>query len=1187
MVEVNVTLTPIDIAVSGAEPGVTLTVGGGIGPAAVYNTALTQLVGVNPIAAGKNIAISTAGGSFTISASDPPVVSVQGRTGSVVLTLQDVSAATAQHTHAIVEVTGLTAALAAKASTAHTHTISDVTGLQTALDGKQASGSYATLVNGLVPSAQLPSYVDDVLEYSTQSAFPATGETGKIYVATSTGKAYRWSGSAYVEIVPSPGTTDALTEGSTNLYFTSSRALSAVQSALDGKAATSHTHVAANITNLTTVANVVSVNGITGTPSIVAGANVTVSTSGSSITIAGAGNVASVNGKTGTVSLTSVDVSAASASHSHVAANITDLTSVANVVSVNGKAGVVSLVAADVTAASASHGHSYVTSLNGGTGGITIVAGSNVTVTTAASSITIAAAASAGGGGGGDYTLPTASDTVLGGIKVGANLTITDGVLAATGGGGGGGSFSWSSVPASPSASGSNGDVAYDASYFYVKSASGWRRTAIASWTPLGSPTSVTAAGGNSQATVSWTAPAETGGYAITDYVVQYSSNNGSSWTTFADGTSTDTSAVVTSLTNGTAYMFRVAAVTATGTGPYSSASDSVTPGVASDPFFSSVALLLHADGSGSTFVDSSGTPKTITAVGGATQSTAQSKWGGKSLALNGSDANLSLPSSALAFTGDFVIEGWIYLISNPIYSSIVETRASPSFADFVAGVYPIGGGHRLDFVTAGGVRLTGSSTSVPLGSWSHFAFVRSSGVISAYVDGVRDATQLSYSASISPASATALIGRNVDGNFINGYIDDLRITVGSARGYTGSTITVPTAAFPEGAAGSDPFFSSVALLLHADGSGSTFVDSSGAPKTITANGNATQSATQSKWGGKSLAMDGQNGTYLSVPATGLSFGTGDFCIEGWWYFTAPSAYQYFMASDSMNGGYFQWALNGMASNAIGIGRTNVDWPLVWSGHNIQANTWTHVAVSRASGVARCYVNGTRIGNEISDSTNFTTGPNALHIGRQAATGAMTGYIDDLRITVGSARGMTGATITVPTAAFPDAGPPVSFVAIPLMTSATAPSGTASASAILGAGLDAWRAFDKATVPNDSTFYGSPSPATNSWIQYDFGDGSASGIGGYTITSRNLSGYGDSSSNLSQVPSAWTLSGSSDGTTYTVIDTRTGESFTPGQTRTFTLSSPAAYRVYRWTWTANPAGGAVIVPKIQLVAPAD
>lgn len=53
---------------------------------------------------------------------------------------------------------------------------------------------------GKVPSAQLPSYVDDVLEFDSQSAFPGTGEAGKIYVAKDTNKTYRWGGTSYVEI---------------------------------------------------------------------------------------------------------------------------------------------------------------------------------------------------------------------------------------------------------------------------------------------------------------------------------------------------------------------------------------------------------------------------------------------------------------------------------------------------------------------------------------------------------------------------------------------------------------------------------------------------------------------------------------------------------------------------------------------------------------------------------------------------------------------------------------------------------------------------------------------------------------------------------------------------------------------------------------------------------------------------
>ena len=63
-----------------------------------------------------------------------------------------------------------------------------------------ALASKADLVDGKVPSSQLPSYVDDVLEYSAKSSFPTTGESGKIYVDIATNKTYRWSGSAYVEI---------------------------------------------------------------------------------------------------------------------------------------------------------------------------------------------------------------------------------------------------------------------------------------------------------------------------------------------------------------------------------------------------------------------------------------------------------------------------------------------------------------------------------------------------------------------------------------------------------------------------------------------------------------------------------------------------------------------------------------------------------------------------------------------------------------------------------------------------------------------------------------------------------------------------------------------------------------------------------------------------------------------------
>lgn len=76
------------------------------------------------------------------------------------------------------------------------------TPLNAALKGAN-SGVAELDANGKVPSSQLPSYVDDVLEYTAKANFPSTGETGKIYVDTTTNLTYRWSGTAYVEISPS------------------------------------------------------------------------------------------------------------------------------------------------------------------------------------------------------------------------------------------------------------------------------------------------------------------------------------------------------------------------------------------------------------------------------------------------------------------------------------------------------------------------------------------------------------------------------------------------------------------------------------------------------------------------------------------------------------------------------------------------------------------------------------------------------------------------------------------------------------------------------------------------------------------------------------------------------------------------------------------------------------------------
>jgi hypothetical protein len=89
---------------------------------------------------------------------------------------------------------------------------------------KGAAGGYAPLGgDSLVPSIYLPSYIDDVVEYANYAALPVTGVAGIIYITIDNNNQYRWTGTVYVQLTASPGTTDAVPEGVSNLYFTIAR----------------------------------------------------------------------------------------------------------------------------------------------------------------------------------------------------------------------------------------------------------------------------------------------------------------------------------------------------------------------------------------------------------------------------------------------------------------------------------------------------------------------------------------------------------------------------------------------------------------------------------------------------------------------------------------------------------------------------------------------------------------------------------------------------------------------------------------------------------------------------------------------------------------------------------------------------------------------------------------------------
>jgi predicted RecA/RadA family phage recombinase len=145
---------------------------------------------------------------------------------------------------------------------------------------------------------------------------------------------------------------------------------------------------------------------------------------------------------------------------------------------------------------------------------------------------------------------------------------------------------------------------------------------------------------------------------------------------------------------------------------------------------------------------------------------------------------------------------------------------------------------------------------------------------------------------------------------------------------------------------------------------------------------------------------------------------------------------------------------------------------------------------------------------------------------------------------------------------------------VPTMTSATAPSGyTASASGDFGSGYEAWRAFDKSNTTywiSDST----PSGGSPEYVQIQLN--AAGTAGSYTIRARDTGDAG-------QTPGAWTLQGSNNGSSWTTLDTRSGQTFTNNEVKTYSIASPASYSYYRLSVTASPTAAVVVVAEITLL----
>ncbi|WP_164483772.1 MULTISPECIES: LamG-like jellyroll fold domain-containing protein [unclassified Polaromonas] len=225
------------------------------------------------------------------------------------------------------------------------------------------------------------------------------------------------------------------------------------------------------------------------------------------------------------------------------------------------------------------------------------------------------------------------------------------------------------------------------------------------------------------------------------------------------------------------------------------------------DPNLASVSLLLHADGANgsTTFTDSSPSPKTLSAIGTATISTAQSKFGGSAIYFNGAAGHLSTPANA-SFDiglGDFTVETWYYPGAATGSSQALFTVGNPtnySASGLSLGIQHVGSTGKLVAFVYNASQYTNvlSTGALAVNSWYHVALVRKSGVLSLYLNGVLQGSGNANFAANVPASGWMVsVGRynNETPAYVNGYLDDFRFTKGIAR-YS-ANFTPPSEAFP------------------------------------------------------------------------------------------------------------------------------------------------------------------------------------------------------------------------------------------------------------------------------------------------------------------------------------------------------------------------------------------------------
>ncbi|WP_454844903.1 LamG domain-containing protein [Ralstonia thomasii] len=224
----------------------------------------------------------------------------------------------------------------------------------------------------------------------------------------------------------------------------------------------------------------------------------------------------------------------------------------------------------------------------------------------------------------------------------------------------------------------------------------------------------------------------------------------------------------------------------------------------AGDPYFANVALLLHADGANgsTTFTDSSPVAHSTPSVTGSVSiSSTNPKFGSGCVKFNGSGGvsqfegflDYTADSSLTLGTGDFTIEAWVNIASNPSsYYGLFDYRPDHANGAYFSAFID-NSGRPILFVNNNTQIVAASPIS--LNQYHHLAYVRRSGVSTLYVDGT--ASGSSYTDSNNYGGARLRVGGSGwDGSLcLGGLMDDIRITNTVGR-YNG-TFT-PTGPFPD-----------------------------------------------------------------------------------------------------------------------------------------------------------------------------------------------------------------------------------------------------------------------------------------------------------------------------------------------------------------------------------------------------